>query len=201
MSDTESKDKVTIQEAARALNVDPRTIYRWIGKGVLSKTKANGKTYVLLTDVKVLSDKSQISQTLNVVDVGQPEIVIDNVSDTAKIENTHYMVDKEHYEGLLIRLGQLEAKQQLLLEYKGGLEAKDQELAEVKVALTTNTEELEKAKATLAKAKSELQKLVEYKQDSEQKAKSLLEQQAKIEQLEAEVERLRRPWWKRIFLK
>jgi DNA-binding transcriptional MerR regulator len=61
--------------------------------------------------------------------------------------------------------------------------------------------ELTEAKDTIAKARNELQRLLEVKKDAEAKGKALVGQQAKIEQLEAEVERLRRPWWKRIFLK
>lgn len=205
----ETQDKVTIQEAVNILSIGRRTIYRWIDKGLLSKYKEDGRTFVLLSDVRALCAKGTAQDgTDNVPGHNQG-------TDKSTIDDTHYTVNKEHYEGLLIRLGQLEAKQQLLLEYKGGLEAKDkelaetkvsldtqtQELAEVKSALATNTEELEKAKDTIAKARNELQRLLEVKKDAEAKGKALVDQQTKIEQLETEVKRLKRPWWKRIFLK
>ncbi|MDQ1274859.1 MAG: hypothetical protein QG610_431 [Euryarchaeota archaeon] len=66
--------------------------------------------------------------------------------------------------------------------------------------------ELIEAKAVISKARSELEKMITLKQESEKKAKALLEQQAKTEakereniELKAENERLRRPFWKKMF--
>lgn len=183
MSETQSQEKVTVAIASKVLNVDRRTIYRWMDKGLLSKVKEGNNTYVLMDDVRALRDKAMSHDKKG--NVAENRGNSEAVSDIVTIERTHY-------EGLLTRLGQLEAKQELLLEYKGGLEAKDKELAE--------------ARTTITKARSELQRLLEVKQDAEAKRKALLEQQATLEakereniELKAEVERLKRPWWKKIF--
>jgi excisionase family DNA binding protein len=227
MSDTEP-EKLTIQEAARALNVDSRTIYRLIGKGSISKVKEAGRTFVLWSDVKRLLGECRTCQTqdgLNVghvrpdvrQDVGQfdnnvghAEIVfdseIDNEAAHVRTKDTHYIVDRDHYEGLLIRLGQLESEKRYLLEYKEGLEAKDKALEQAKGNISAQAQELDQAKATIMKARNELQRLMEIKQDAEQKAKMVIEQKAKIEAREREIEVLRAenaalkvPWWKRLF--
>jgi excisionase family DNA binding protein len=223
MSDTEP-EKLTIQQAARALNVDPRTIYRLIGKGSISKVKEAGRTYVLWSDVKALSGECQTCQTLDKPnvghvrlnvgqfdnDVGQAEIVfdseIDNDATHVRTKDTHYIVDRDHYEGLLIRLGQLESEKRYLLEYKEGLEAKDRALEQAKGNISAQAQELDQARATIAKARNELQRLMELKQDAEQKAKVVLDQQAALEakehelaEIRAEVKRLRLPFLKRLF--
>ena len=224
MSDTEP-EKLTIQEAARALNVDPRTIYRLIGKGSISKVKEAGRTYVLWSDVKALSGECQTCPTLDKPnvghvrpdvgqfdnDVGQAEIVfdseIDNDATHVRTKDTHYIVDRDHYEGLLIRLGQLESEKRYLLEYKEGLEAKDKALEQAKGNISAQAQELDQARATITKARSELQRLMEIKQDAEKKAKVVLDKQTELEAqkremetLRAENERLKRlKWWEMLF--
>ena len=145
-----SQDKATIQEAAKALHVDRKTIYRWIEKGLLSKVKEGNKTLVIMEEVKAICDKG-ISQDVT-------KLEADSVTNTNIVT-----LDRPHYEGLLIKLGQFEAERRYLLEYKTGLQAKDKELSEIK------------------------ERLIE----AEQRAK----------ELEAEVNRLRKPFWKKIFSK
>lgn len=208
MTEARPQDKATIQEAAKALHIDRKTIYRWIGKGLISKHVEGNKTYVLMEEVRAIcgKDKPQEAASSVAENVASPNIVT---------------VDRPHYEGLLIKLGQYEAERRYLLEYKTGLEAKERELSETKATLAANTEklagaksaldanshELAEARATITKARSELQRLFEIKQDAEQKARALMEQQGKIEQkdreleaLRAENERLKRlRWWERLF--
>ncbi len=143
-----TQSKATIQEAAKALHIDRKTIYRWIEKGLLSKVKEGNKTFVILEEVKTICDKG-MSQDAT-------KLEADSVANTNIVT-----LDRPHYEGLLIKLGQFEAERRYLLEYKEGLEAKDKELSKTK------------------------ERLIE----AEQRAK----------ELEAEVSRLIRPWWKRIF--
>jgi predicted site-specific integrase-resolvase len=158
MSEAQSQEKVTIAIASKVLNVDRRTIYRWMDKGLLSKVKEGNSTCVLMDDVRALRNKAMSHDKK--VDVAKnsdkDEAVNDTVTGTVTVERTHY-------EGLLTRLGQLEAKQELLLEYREGLQAKDKELANTKAALEARERELAEIKA--------------------------------------EVDRLRLPWWKRLWRK
>jgi len=184
MNESVTQQKVTIQEAAQTLNISRKTIYRWIERGLISKVKEESKTYVLLSEVKAVCDKGIQKDT---------EFVSEIVSDT-KHDTSIVTIDRQHYEGLLIKLGQYEAERRYLLEYKGGLEAKDKELIE--------------ARAIISKARSELEKMIEFKQESEKKARALMEREAQIEQknkeladLQTELERARLPWWKRLWKK
>ncbi len=119
-------------------------------------------------------------------------------------------VDRTHYDSLLVRLGQLEANQRLLLEYKEGLQEKEkaleqargninaqaQELTTVKSALNANTQELDQVKEILTKKEQELSEAEKFLA-----AKNKIMQQAgeKIRELEAENERLKLPFWRRWF--
>jgi hypothetical protein len=172
---TMTQDKVTIQEAARTLNIDRRKIYRWIEKGLIPKYTENDKTFVLLEEVRAFCAEHT---TEHAQECAAHNKSTDTRTEISTTERTHYIVDKEHYEGLLIRLGQMESEKKYLLEYKQDLDRRDKELAETK--------------STLAKANSELRKMVDIKKETEQKEKE-------IASLQAEVERLRLPWWKKLF--
>jgi DNA-binding transcriptional MerR regulator len=172
-----SEEKVNVQVAAKALGVTTKTIHRWLTNGTLTKIKEGGRTFISMDEIRTLLQRQEETQKSDV----------SNFFDFSGQDKTVVPVERSHYEGLLTRLGQLEAKQELLLEYKEGLERKDKELSETK--------------DTLARANNELQKFIRYKQDSEQKAKVLLEQQAKIDRLQEENERLKLPFWRRLFRK
>ncbi len=165
MIESVTQGKVTVLEAAKALNIARKTVYRWIEKGLLSKVKEGNKTFVVLEEVKAICDKA-VSQ-------GDTKFEADSVADTSLVT-----LERLHYEGLLIKLGQFEAERRYLLEYKTGLEAKDKELIGTKNAL------------------ADAEKLIEAKNKTMQLADQ------KIKELEAEVERSKnRSWLKRIFFK
>ena len=93
-------------------------------------------------------------------------------------------------------------------QHKEIVQAKDRELASVRSALDANTQELTEARTTITKARNELQRLLEIKQDAEQKAKMVIDQQEALEarekelaEVKAEVERLKLPFWRRWFVK
>ena len=188
-----TRDRVTIQQAAQTLSIGRKTIYRWIDKGLLSREKEGKNAYVSLAEVRTLCVRGDTqADTLNVsgdVTDTHHDTLIDT-QDTHHDTNTA-IVEVSYLEGLLVRLGQLEAEKRYLLEYKGGIEAKDKELTE--------------ARAVISKARSELQKMADLKQESERKARALIDQQAaldtkerEIEDLRAELERARCPWWRRL---
>ena len=207
MTEARPQDKATIQEASKALHIDRKTIYRWINKGLISKHVEGNKTFVILEEVKAICGKSTPQDATNIVaeNVASPNIVT---------------LDRPHYEGLLIKLGQYEAERRYLLEYKTGLEVKDRELTDTKETLNTqahelaavrseldkNSSELAQARETISKARSELQRLLQVQQDAEAKGKALMEREGQIERkdkeladLRAELERALCPWWRRLF--
>lgn len=195
-------EKVTIQVAAKALNVTPKTIYQWFRTGTLTRVKDGNRTYILMDEVRALRQTRVTNQKSEVItSEGKNEPGNNPGYDMVPIK-------REHYEGLLTRLGQLEANQQLLLEYKAGIESRDKALEQAKGNINAQAQELDQARATISKARSELQRLFEVQKDAEQKARALMEQQAKIERkdkeleaLRAELDRARCPWWKCLFRK
>jgi excisionase family DNA binding protein len=216
--DSRTNEKASIQVAAKALGVSAKTIQRWVKSGKIQSIREDNRVFIPVDEIRTRLQE----QRAGVADIDQDkkeDVQTIRGHDEAKSIDV-IPITRTHYEGLLTRLGQLEANQQLLLEYRAGIESRDkaleqakgnisaqaQEIATVKSALATNTTELEEARSTITKARSELQRLLEIKQDAEQKAKVVLEQQAELkakehelEALKMEVERLRRPWWKRIF--
>lgn len=195
-------EKVTIQVASKALNVTPKTVHQWLRTGTLTRVKDGNRTYILMDDVRALRQTRVTNQKSEVItSEGKNESGNNQGYDMVPIK-------REHYEGLLTRLGQLEANQQLLLEYRAGIESRDKALEQAKGNISAQAQELDQARATIMKARSELQRLLEIKQDAEAKAKVVLEQQAALEAKEREVEALREentrlnlPWFLRWFRK
>lgn len=152
MSEAKSQEKVTVAIASKVLKVDRRTIYRWMDKGLISKVKEGNNTYVLMDNVRALRDRAMSHD--------KKDDVAENRGGSEAV-NGNVTIERTHYEGLLTRLGQLEAKQELLLEYRVGIEAKNKTIADQQAALEAKERELA--------------------------------------EIRAEVERLRMPWYKRIF--
>ena len=143
MTGSQSQEKVTIKVAAKALNVNRRTIYRWISKGMITKIEENKKSFVATDEIRALRNKSNDKMPQR-----QNHYAPQNnkSSDTVTLGMTHY-------ESMLIRLGQLENEKALLLEYKGDLEKKDNDFQEAKSQLIETTlwlEETEKENKKLA---------------------------------------------------
>lgn len=115
-------EKVTIQVAAKAIGVTPKTIHQWLRKGTLSKVKEGNRTYILMDEIRALRQDKVTNQ--------KSEVITSEVKQEQVTNQGYNMVPikREHYEGLLTKLGQLEANQQLLLEYKEGLQKKDKDI-------------------------------------------------------------------------
>jgi excisionase family DNA binding protein len=162
---TLTQDKVTIQEAARIANISRKTLYRWIEKGLLSREKDKNLSHVSLAEVKALCDRVTNQQVTKNVTGDNQATQQEPQGDTNRVT-----VDVSYLEGLLVKLGQMEAERRYLLEYKTGLEVKDKELANIRA-------------------------------DAEQKARALADREAEVDRLQAELERARRPFWRRWFEK
>jgi DNA-binding transcriptional MerR regulator len=135
-------EKVTISLAAKALKVSTKTIHRYIEKGQLSKLKEGTRVYVPMDEIRALLS-------------GQPKV--------DKSQHVHekdrVTVDRTHYDSLLVRLGQLEANQQLLLEYKEGLRWKEKELAEIKQDAEQKAKVLLEQSAIIEQKNKEIEEL------------------------------------------
>lgn len=157
-------EKVTVPVAAKALGVTPKTIHQWLKAGTLTRVKDGSRTYILMDEVRALRQNRVITSKSEVIDFD------DDSTPGYNLGNNEIPIDRNHYEALLTRLGQLEANQQLLLEYRQGIEKKD-------IALAEKDKVIAEQQTTLQAKEKELA------------------------EIRAEVERLRLPFWKRLFRK
>jgi len=215
--DSRTNEKASITVAAKALGVSAKTIQRWVKSGKIQSIREDNRVFIPVDEIRARLQEQRAS----VADIDQDKKEdVQTIRGHSEDKNLDVIpIERTHYEGLLTRLGQLEANQQLLLEYKEGLQTKERELSETKATLAANTEklagvraaldvnneELAEARATISKARNELQRLLHVQQDAEAKGKELLNQQAALKEkekeladLRAELERAQRPWWKKL---
>jgi DNA-binding transcriptional MerR regulator len=166
------QEKTTIQAAAKALGVTTKTIQRYLLNGTLSKIKEGTRTYISIDEIRTLRQGQTEGQKKDVQTNHK-----DRDSNTITLKLAEY---KELLQELGHYKGQIEGQTRHLLEYKQDAERKAQELTE--------------ARAVIGKARSELQRMADLKRDAEAKERENTE-------LRAEVERLRLPWWRRLFKK
>lgn len=126
-------EAISIKEAAKALNISQRTVWNYIRKGKLDKVLMANKAHVTKASIERLSQSS-------------PQTVNESIS----VSPGKAVVELAYLEGLLTRLGQLQAEKQYLLEHQAGQEAKERELAEARAKLA----ELETELARLRKKKT-----------------------------------------------
>lgn len=141
-------EKVTVQVAAKALDVTPKTIHQWLKSGTLSRVKEGNRTYILMDEVRTLREKRLVTSEGQVI----------KKEGSLTPGNNLVTVNREHYDGLLVRLGQLEAKQELLLEYKAGIEAKDRAIAEAEQLLKEKNKVMERAGRRIQELQAELER-------------------------------------------
>lgn len=123
----------TIQEAAVKAGLSTRTLRRRIKEGSVYATLEDGKYYLDSNEVDRLTGLS------TQVDTGR----VDKARPLSKQLTTPTAVialDKVEYDRLIYRVGQLEEREQRLIEYQQDRETKDNELSEARQRI----EELEK---------------------------------------------------------
>ena len=104
---------LTIQEAARQLNVSERTVHRYLSKGFLEAKKIDGKIYIP-------------EESARHFDRAKTDIIDTNM--TAFDPMQHVILSRQEYQGILTRLSQLEAERIYLIEHKETSSAQTQEL-------------------------------------------------------------------------
>lgn len=91
--------KASILEAARSLGVSTKTIQRYLAKGLLTKVREGGRTYVLMSDPHLLTAQGQRAQG--------PEIALPPVRDMEGPLRDTVILERVHYDGLLMELAEL----------------------------------------------------------------------------------------------
>jgi DNA-binding transcriptional MerR regulator len=124
-------EKVTVKVAAKALNVTPRTVRRYIEKGLITRIKEADRVYVSMDSVRSFLGQQGGQQKAD-MSQARPQNE-DRKADTAAAV---IPLDRTHYEGLLTRLGALEAERKYLLEYQTTNEELKKRVAELEQQLT-----------------------------------------------------------------
>lgn len=125
MKDDE-KPEVTPKQAAKALSVTSRTIFNYIKSGKLSSRKDGRRIFIPIDEIEKLRMENEDEKENFHLKVPETAISVDAISsqqdeifmkgsinfqfDPAK----HIVVERNHYEGLLTRLGQMESEVKLL---------------------------------------------------------------------------------------
>jgi hypothetical protein len=90
---------LTIKETCLDLGVSEKTVRRYIGKGLLEAKKTEGKYFI----------SEQSIRHFDQVKEGSLDINMSNFDPTK-----HLVIERQEYQGLLVRLGQLEAENKFL---------------------------------------------------------------------------------------
>lgn len=107
MDKKQSGKEITVQEAAHFLGVSTKTIQRYFARGLLTKIKHGARTYVLVSEINAVDD-SQIKG------VGARKLRIPPHRQSDPFKDT-IVVDRKHYESLLIEFGELRKEREIHL--------------------------------------------------------------------------------------
>ena len=150
MGKASSEEKITIQAAARVLGVSKGTVVHHLNNGRLTRLKEGSKVFILMDEIRALldgkEDKSVTTPVGTSADITEATTKAEIASGS---DGTTVVVDREHYEELLTRLGQLELEKQNLLVYKNSM-------VETKAAINDKERQLEQVKAKLLMMEEEL---------------------------------------------
>jgi len=111
MEEKHSARKASVLEAARSLGVSTKTIQRYLAKGVLTRIREGGRTYVLVSDLQSLKGQAQSGQGVAAPFSPAREL-------EAPLKNT-VILDRGHYDALLTELVQLRKEREKELEHGG----------------------------------------------------------------------------------
>lgn len=153
MKNASLQQKVTIQGAAKVLGVSKGTIVHYLNNGKLSRIKEGSKVYVSTDELNRLiearEDPAVITPKTKVAK--KKDIVVTKIK-AREVAGTTVTVDRNHYEKILTRVGQLELENRNLLVYKDNM-------VKMKSVLSEREEELQEVMAKLHMMEEELRRL------------------------------------------
>ena len=153
MKRTISEEKVTIQVAAKALGVSKGTIVQYLNNGSLSRIKEGSTVYISTEEInKLLETREVPGVTTPKARLGKSKQVVVTKVKSNEGDGTTVTVDRNHYEEILTRVGQLEIENRNLLVYKDSM-------VKTKSVLNDREKELQKVTAKLHMIEEELRRL------------------------------------------
>ena len=153
MGKASSEEKLTIQSAAKVLGVSRGTVVHYLNNGKLTRLKEGSKVYILMDEIKALLDgKEDKSVTTPVARSADTSEATAKAEIASEGDGTTFVLDREHYEELLTRVGQLELEKQNLLVYK-------KSMVETKAAISDKEKQLQRVEAKLLMMEEELRRI------------------------------------------
>jgi excisionase family DNA binding protein len=153
MKKLSSGEKVTIQMAAKTLGVSKGTIVHYLNNGRLSRIKEGSTVYISADEIsKLLETRDDPGVVTPKARIAERKHVVVTKVKSSEGDGTNVTVDRNHYEEILTRLGQLELENRNLLVYKDSM-------VKTKSALSDREKELQKVRAKLHMMEEELRRL------------------------------------------
>jgi len=153
MKKASSGEKVTIQVAAKTLGVSKGTIVHYLNNGRLSRIKEGSTVYISTAEISGLLETREDTGVISPkARVAESKDVVVTKAKSSEADGTTVTVDRNHYEEILTRLGQLELENRNLLVYKDSM-------VKTKSVLNDREKELQKVTAKLHMMEEELRRL------------------------------------------
>lgn len=166
MKRASAEKKLTIQAAAKVLGVSKGTVIQYLNNGQLTRVREGSQVYILMDEVTALSDPDKGKEEIKALpergkrpgeiaplrDKGEEPQITAPIDSSGDGDGTTVNLDRDHYEELLTRIGQLELENQNLLRYK-------ESMVDTKAALSQKEKDLQQAEAKLHMKEDELRRL------------------------------------------
>ena len=153
MKKASSEEKVTIKVAARTLGVSKGTIVHYLNNGKLSRIREGATVYISTEEInRLLEVRADPAVNTPEARVAKSNDAVVTEAKSRESDGTTVIVDRDHYEDMLTRLGRLELENRNLLVYKDGM-------VKTKSVLNDREKELQKVTAKLHMMEEELRRL------------------------------------------
>jgi excisionase family DNA binding protein len=124
-----TSEPVPILEAAKSLNVSTGTVRNYIKKGRLDKVLMGRRVYISKDSIERLAQSEKKPSFIEKSKQKQP------VDETIPLSSGKALIEVLYLEGLLFRLGQMEAEKEYLMACKADQEKGNRELADTKAKI------------------------------------------------------------------
>jgi len=186
-----SKEKVTIQMAAKMLNVSKGTVVTYLNKGVLTRIKERGSIYIARDEVTELHDSGR--KHLVTYGSSDSESRTEDSKQKGSCSQPHTELRQLKGAGQDVP-GKGPASKHKEIEF---LEA---EIFRLKQNLAAQATKLEGVKSVLERlGKKQQRELADFSKATETEEEEIEKTQARLLAVEERLQGLRRSWWKRVF--
>ena len=153
MERASSEQKITIQGAAKILGVSKGTIIHYLNNGMLSRIREGAKVYISTAEINRLREAREDPTAVTPkARVAKGKNVVVTKIKSSQDDGTTITVARNHYEEILIRVGQLELENRNFLIYK-------ESMVKTKSVLSEREKELQEVTAKLRMMEEELRRL------------------------------------------